>query len=83
MAARPRVGAPRHGRRRRSLAVATCAGSAFFPYFGALRWLGRSFVEVESPRRAHADAQRRRAAEPLAGAFSIVAAFALFFSREL
>ena len=54
-----------------------------FPYyFGALRWLGRSFVEVESSAPgALADAlcTAYRAAEPLAGAFSIVAAFALFF----
>ena len=59
----------------------------FFPYyFGALRWLGRSFVEVESSAPgALADAlcTAYRAAEPLAGAFSIVAAFALFFSHEL
>ena len=55
----------------------------FFPYyFGALRWLGRSFVEVESSApSALADllCTAYRAAEPLAGAFSIVAAFALFF----
>ena len=59
----------------------------FFPYyFGALRWLGRSFVEVESSGRAGAPSALAdlrctayRAAEPLAGAFSIVAAFALFF----
>ena len=63
-------------------AVAT-AQLCFFPYyFGALRWLGRSFVEVESSAPgALADAlcTAYRAAEPLAGAFSIVAAFALFF----
>ena len=55
----------------------------FFPwYFGALRWLGRSFIECESSApSALADAlcTAYRAAEPLAGAFSIVAAFALFF----
>ena len=63
-------------------AVAT-AQLCFFPYyFGALRWLGRSFVEVESSAPgALADllCTAYRAAEPLAGAFSIVAAFALFF----
>ena len=67
-------------------AVAT-AQLCFFPwYFGALRWLGRSFVEVESSGRAGAPSALAdllctayRAAEPLAGAFSIVAAFALFF----
>jgi hypothetical protein len=63
-------------------AVAT-AQLCFFPwYFGALRWLGRSFVEVESSApSALADllCTAYRAAEPLAGAFSIVAAFALFF----
>ena len=63
-------------------AVAT-AQLCFFPwYFGALRWLGRSFIECESSApSALADAlcTAYRAAEPVAGAFSIVAAFALFF----
>ena len=67
-------------------AVAAAQLCLFPYYFGALRWLGRSFVEVEASGRravapgALADAlcMAVRATEPVAGAFCIVAAFARF-----